>query len=330
MVRHANIFEAFNALNVLIVGDVMVDRYLSGAVDRISPEAPVPVVRLEKTDNRLGGAANVAMNIKALGATPYLASVIGADEYAAVLLDLLPANGLNSRGIAKSPSRLTTVKTRVMAGGQQLLRVDRENTEDLDKTAAAQLLAIVREILDNRAIHVIIFQDYNKGVLSYEVIRGVILEAIKRDIPTVVDPKYKNFWAYKHVTLFKPNLKEVRAQSPKEVRPTPDSLRKAAEHIHAKLGNHHTMITLSERGLYYHSQGRSEIVPTQPRLIADVCGAGDTVVSVAALGLALGLDMRQTAVLANLAGGQVCERLGVVHVDKQQLRMEYEQSLKAG
>jgi rfaE bifunctional protein kinase chain/domain len=323
MVQSKRIFDAFNRLNVLIVGDVMIDRYLTGRVDRISPEAPVPIVALEHSDNRLGGAANVALNIKALGATPYLCSVIGDDDSADLFSQLLPERALPAGGILRSPRRATTVKTRVMAGGQQLLRVDQEMTRDLDEADARGLVAKVRELLDQHDIHVVLFQDYNKGNLSAPVIRELLLEAVKRDIPTAVDPKFENFWAYRHVTLFKPNLKEIRAQLP-DVRIDKDSLRRAAGEIRKKLENQYTLITLGDQGLYYDNNGEYEILPTQPRSIADVCGAGDTVISIVALGLALGLDMRETALLANLAGGQVCERVGVVPVDKAQLEREYE------
>ncbi|MBK7870548.1 MAG: carbohydrate kinase [Saprospiraceae bacterium] len=324
MEHKSNIFEAFDQLNVLVVGDVMIDRYMSGQVERISPEAPVPVVHLQKREDRLGGAANVALNIKALGATPYLCSVIGKDRDAERMLELLPDAGLSIKGIIQSKERVTTVKTRILAGSQQLLRVDEETIEDLSKNEVTLVLDIIRTILEEKIIHVILFQDYNKGVLSQEVIRNIMLEAIKRDIPTAVDPKFKNFWAYKHVTLFKPNLKEIRSQMPEPILTESASLNKAAELVREKLGNQYTLITLSEKGLFIDHNGESLLEGTRPRQIADVSGAGDTVISVAALCLAISLDMQEIATLSNLAGGQVCERLGVVPVDKIQLQQEYE------
>ena len=329
MVPSKRIFEAFQRLNVLVIGDVMIDRYLTGHVDRISPEAPVPIVALDHRDNRLGGAANVALNIKALGATPYLCSVIGDDDNADAFLHLMPHHELPVQGILRSPRRTTTVKTRVMAGGQQLLRVDQEITRDLEEADARALLDQVRKLLDSCSIDVILFQDYNKGNLSGPVIREVIREAVKRDIPTAVDPKFNNFWTYRQVTLFKPNLKEIRAQLP-GVQVERSALRRAAEQIRKKIDNRYTLITLGEQGLYYDHDGAYEILPTQPRPIADVCGAGDTVISTVALGLALGLDLHETALLANLAGGQVCERIGVVPVDKAQLEREFEALLNEG
>ncbi len=330
MTYNSDIFGSFSKLNILIVGDVMIDRYLEGDVSRISPEAPVPVVQLNKSDNRLGGAANVALNVKALGGTAFLCSVVGQDESGKQFLELLPQNGLSNRYIFQSPDRKTTVKTRILANSQQLLRVDSEDTQDLNKREAEQFIKSIKDLLDAKDIHLILFQDYNKGVLSRKVINEVMLESIKRDIPTAVDPKYKNFWAYKHVTLFKPNLKEIRAQMSAKVDPADmGSLGKAAEEVRSRLGNQITLITLSEKGLFIDDKGQGHIVPTQPRTIADVCGAGDTVISIAAMGLALKMDAKEIAVLANLSGGQVCERVGVVPVDLEQLKREYQVLIKS-
>jgi rfaE bifunctional protein kinase chain/domain len=316
-------FDAFNQVNILIVGDVMIDRYLRGNVTRISPEAPVPVVNLEGEDLRLGGAANVALNVRAMGATPILCSVVGDDEDGQVFRQLLPEYGMSNQSIIHSKARRTTVKTRVMAGAQHLLRLDQEDTHDLNDAEAEQLLEVIEQVLDTQEIHVILFQDYNKGILIPKIIREVILESIRRGIPTAVDPKFNNFWAYKQITLFKPNLKEIRAQSPQPVQTTLGSLQTAATYIKAQLGNQHTLITLSEKGLFLETAGKGSIIPTEPRAVADVCGAGDTVISIVALGLGLKLDLQETALLANLAGGQVCEKVGVVPVDKEQLMAEY-------
>lgn len=316
-------FDAFNQVNVLIVGDVMIDRYLRGNVTRISPEAPVPVVNLEGEDLRLGGAANVALNVRAMGATPILCSVVGDDEDGQIFRQLLPEYGMSNQSIIHSKTRRTTVKTRVMAGAQHLLRLDQEDTHDLNDAEAEQLLEVIEQVLDTQEIHVILFQDYNKGILIPKIIREVILESIRRGIPTAVDPKFNNFWAYKQITLFKPNLKEIRAQSPQPVQTNLASLQAAATYIKAQLGNQHTLITLSEKGLFLETAGKGSIIPTEPRAVADVCGAGDTVISIVALGLGLKLDLQETALLANLAGGQVCEKVGVVPVDKEQLEVEY-------
>ena len=329
MIHSSGIFDQFNALNVLVVGDVMIDQYLTGTVNRVSPEAPVPVVLLSKKENRLGGAANVALNLKALGATPYLCGVVGNDTHGDDFLHLLPQRGLSERCIYKSTKRVTTVKTRVLADNQHLLRVDQEQQQQLSEVETTGILERVKSLLEQKEIHVILFQDYNKGVLTKRVIHELTLEAIKRDIPTAVDPKADNFWNYNHVSLFKPNLKEIRAQVPQTVDLTLESLRAASQYIEEKLGNPYTMITLSENGLYFRHKAQEAIVPTYARSVADVCGAGDTVISIAALGLALRLPMETVAVLANLAGGQVCERVGVVPVDKEQLMREYSALINA-
>lgn len=322
--RIEELFETFDSLNVLIVGDVMIDRYWTGKVDRISPEAPVPIVALHQSEARLGGAANVALNVKALGATPYLCSVIGKDDLGRKFLELLPAKSISNKHLVLSEARRTTVKTRILANNQQMLRVDEEDVTDLSEEEGKKLLKVIRNLLDQRSIHVILFQDYNKGVLSENIIREIILEGIKRDIPTAVDPKFHNFWAYKRVSLFKPNLSEINRQLPFDLETEPASLKKAVQYINSKLGNRISLITLSDKGLFIDdSQVRNELLPTQVRNIADVCGAGDAVISIAALGLALDMDIHMIAQLANIAGGQVCEQVGVAAINKLKLLEEF-------
>ncbi|MEZ5055792.1 MAG: bifunctional ADP-heptose synthase [Saprospiraceae bacterium] len=322
MENFRSIFEQFNHLNIMVVGDIMIDRYLSGKVTRISPEAPVPVVALESRENRLGGAANVALNIKALGANPILISVVGNDNEGAIFKKILPENGISSDFLHTSNSRKTTVKTRVLAASQQLLRVDAEDTHSLSGEETKELKSIISNQLDSKKVDAILLQDYNKGVLTQELIEFVIKEAQKRQIPTAVDPKKDNFWAYKGVTLFKPNLKEIRESMEKPVQTNSESLLLAGKHIRHILSNTFSMITLSEKGVFYDEENQSGIIPTIPRSIADVSGAGDTVISVATLGLACNLDIRTIAILSNLAGGQVCEKVGVVPVDKKLLLEE--------
>ncbi len=324
MIDPEKMFAAFENLNVLIVGDVMIDRYLTGKVDRISPEAPVPVVQLFQSDNRLGGAANVALNVQAMGAKAHLCSVIGKDENAELFLQLMPQENLDAVNILQSNERKTTVKTRVIASNQHLLRVDTEDTHDLSSRESKQFLAAIKSFLDRQKIDVILFQDYNKGVLTHELIKAIIEEANQRNIPTAVDPKKDNFLSYKKTTLFKPNLKEVREALPFSIDPTLASLQIASDFLRQKLNHQNTLITLSEKGIFADDGQQSMILPTQPRNITDVCGAGDTVISIAALGLALSMDLKDIALLTNLAGGQVCEKVGVVPVDKKQLKEEYE------
>ena len=301
----------------------MIDRYLWGNISRISPEAPVPVLDFKEETQRLGGAANVALNIKAMGAKPLLVSVVGKDSHATTFFDLLKEYQIWDKGIVQSPERSTTIKSRVIAQQQHLLRIDREDRHSLNETETQHLLSHVRRILHNQKIDVILFQDYNKGVLTKRVIEKVVEEALSRNIPTVVDPKSDNFWAYKNCTLFKPNLKEINQSLPFSVTADLESLQNATQHLQNKLSNAYTMITLSDKGIFCSHKDESAILPTQARQIADVCGAGDTVVSLAGLGLAIGLPIQDISVLANLAGGQVCEKVGVVPVDRMQLLAEY-------
>jgi rfaE bifunctional protein kinase chain/domain len=302
----------------------MIDRYLHGKVDRISPEAPVPIVRMTNTENRLGGAANVALNIKAMGATPILCSVIGEDSSGDNFESLLSTEGISAEGIIRSRERQTTVKTRVLSSNQHLLRVDQEDTKALSEDEASRLLKKISEVIAMEKIDLILFQDYNKGVLSAEVIKAILTEANTLNISTVVDPKYHNFLTYQQVTLFKPNLKEIREAVPFEISIDTTSLKAASDYLRNKIQHTNTLITLGDKGIFLDDGTQQLILPTQPRSIADVCGAGDTVVSIAALATAIKLDLLEIARLANLAGGQVCERVGVVPVDKVQLRKEYE------
>lgn len=327
MIDIDNILKGFKNLNILIVGDVMIDRYLKGKVNRISPEAPVPVVELQQTEDRLGGAANVALNIKALGATPYLYSIIGEDTEGVIFLKLMNESSLPIRGILTAKERKTTIKTRIMAGTQQMLRVDSEMTNDISESLQQVFIKKIQELIESKNIHAIIFQDYNKGILTVKVIREITLMAIKSEIPTIVDPKKNNFLEYRHTTLFKPNLKEIRDSVPFEVIPEPNSLKKASDYLRGYLGHKYTMITLSDKGLYWESNDEDKnslgcVYPTKTRNISDVSGAGDTVVSIAALGIASGLDKSLIAKLSNVAGGQVCEVPGVVPVNVETLSKE--------
>lgn len=325
-----SILQKLENQHVLIIGDLMLDRYLTGSVSRISPEAPVPVVLHQHTDDRLGGAANVALNVRALGSQPMLCSVVGDDADGAIFQQTLDAQGISAEGIVRSGSRRTTVKTRVLGNNQQMLRIDREDTHELSAEEERQLLDRYRTLLDTHEVQAVILQDYNKGVLTPAVIEAVIAEARQRNILTAVDPKKANFFAYRGVTLFKPNLKEIRDSAPFGVQAQPESLLQAAAYLHERLGNSLTMITLSEKGLYLGDGSRGTLHPTIARNVADVSGAGDTVISVASLALAAGLDWGIVAALSNLAGGQVCESPGVVSVDRAVLERELGEWLASG
>jgi D-glycero-beta-D-manno-heptose-7-phosphate kinase len=318
------IFQHIANQHIVVVGDVMIDRYMTGSVSRISPEAPVPVVLHQSTEDRLGGAANVALNIRALGGIPLLCSMVGEDaEGLALTQELLPAYGIDVSGCISSRLRRTTLKTRVLGNHQQMLRIDREDTHEASDSEAAYLLAGLDQLLEQYPVSAIILQDYNKGLLTSGVIAAVIERAKKRGIFTAVDPKKANFFAYTGVDLFKPNLKEVRESAPFPVLPTLESLDNAAGYLKEKLKNRYTMLTLSEKGLYLKGDTPGVLYPTIPRNIADVSGAGDTVISIATMALAAGLDVETVARLSNLAGGQVCEYPGVVPVRLEQLQSEW-------
>lgn len=319
------IFESFRSLKALIIGDVMLDSYMWGKVNRISPEAPVPVVSVNRKENRLGGAANVALNIQALGATPILCASVGKDRAGELFLDLLKKQKLSAAGIVKSKNRITTIKTRVIGNNHQLLRVDEEIESDLSSSESKKLLDLISKIIGKEKIDVIIFEDYDKGLITEDLVEKVIRLARKKKIPTVVDPKKKNFHNYKGATLFKPNLKEFKegAKVDFDHRDVKE-LKKAVDLFRNKQNIDTILITMSELGVFVNNGKVSKMIPAHIRSIADVSGAGDTVVSVAALCLALNLNPVVTASIANLAGGLVCEKVGVVPVDKAQLHKEME------
>lgn len=319
------IFADFNTLNILIVGDVMLDSYIWGAVERISPEAPVPVVNVKKRDVRLGGAANVALNVQALGATPIMVALCGDDDAGKRLQQIITNQKLSTEGIVVSAARPTTVKTRVIASSQHIVRVDDESDKPSSAEEERALLARIEKLLP--ACQAVIFEDYDKGVLSAALIEQTVALAKKQGIPTIVDPKKRNFLAYKQVTLFKPNLKEMREGLKVELEAgNQKQLESAIEILKAKLAVEGVMATLSEHGVYIDYQNEKIKLPAHPREIADVSGAGDTVVSIAALAVALGLSPKQIVGLSNLGGGLVCQYVGVVPIDKEELLAEAQQA----
>ncbi|CAM4228952.1 D-glycero-beta-D-manno-heptose-7-phosphate kinase [Cytophagaceae bacterium 50C-KIRBA] len=321
-----DIFKGFDQLQVLVIGDLMIDAYTWGKVSRISPEAPVPVVQVIKKEARLGGAGNVVMNIASLGAKPWVVSVVGDDEAGMQLKSLLEREGISLSGIVEEKGRTTSIKERIIAGSQQLLRVDSETDKSVQLVSSQALLEKVKACIQK--VDVIIFEDYDKGVLNEQFIQEVITLARKRGIPTVVDPKKRNFFNYRGATLFKPNLHELRDG----LGLFPEDLegQKLLETVHQfkeSQGFDGVFVTLSERGVLMDLGQEQVRIPAHIRQIADVSGAGDTVISIAACALALGLPARHIASLANLGGGLVCESLGVVPIDKELLKKEAESHL---
>ncbi|TNE54185.1 MAG: D-glycero-beta-D-manno-heptose-7-phosphate kinase [Bacteroidetes bacterium] len=322
--RASRIIQQFEGKHVLVLGDVMLDAYLIGKVSRISPEAPVPIVGLQQEDQRLGGAANVALNLVSLGAKTTICSVIGNDSEGRKLIDLLHENEISSEGIIDSPNRKTTIKTRVLADHQQLIRIDSEQCDDISSELTGQLIKKIEQLLQN-GVDALIFEDYNKGVLTEELIQQVIALCKKYQVITTVDPKKKNFFSYQGVDLFKPNLKELKEgldlQFDIQDR---DSFRNAVKALQQKLAHRITFITLSEHGVFIDDQQEEHFLPAHLRNISDVSGAGDTVISVATLCMCIDLPIEKVAAISNLAGGLVCEKSGVVSILPQELMQQME------
>ena len=323
------IVEQFKQKRILVIGDVMIDSYLRGNVNRVSPEAPVPIVSLQKEEDRLGGAANVAINLVSMGASAIICSVIGNDKSGDKMLELLEENTISAEGLIFSSSRQTTVKTRIIGNNQHLLRVDSEQTNDINSSEEDELIAKVHSILESK-IDAIIFEDYNKGVLTENVIEKIITLANSKGVYTTVDPKNKNFFAYKNVSLFKPNLKELKEGVGMNFTFSDnEQFENAVSKLESKLNNTVSFVTLSEHGVFIKDGKEQHYIPAHIRNIADVSGAGDTVISIATLCLTAGLPIKEIAEIANLAGGLVCEKSGVVSIDKDLLIEEVELAIRS-
>lgn len=313
---------------ILIVGDVMVDTYMWGDVSRISPEAPVPIVSINRHEKRLGGAANVALNIQSLGAMPVICTVLGKDDNATDFQQIMYNHDMDKRGIICSDDRITTVKTRVIGNMMHIVRVDEEVTTPLSGSDEDSLIERIERIFKTLPINAIILQDYDKGCLSPKIIDHVTRLAQRKHVITTVDPKHRNFKNYHDVTLFKPNLKELKEGLNIEIDETSTEtikcdLDKAARLLHERQHIEIVMITLSSKGVYVcdfrNETPHSFILPAHLRTISDVSGAGDTVISVITLALSMGIDIETSVRYANMAGGIVCEQVGVVPIDKERL-----------
>jgi rfaE bifunctional protein kinase chain/domain len=323
MMNFENLFNQFSSLHVAVIGDVMLDTYWWGNVDRISPEAPVPVVAMHHREQRIGGAGNVALYTTSLGAQTNLFTVTGNDDDANILTTLLQQHNINTDYIVRSDKRITTNKIRVMSRNQQMLRLDSEITNDILKEDEIQLLKNFSTYINKEKPAVAIFEDYNKGVLTPTLIQSLIKICKQNDIITSVDPKRKNFFEYKNVDIFKPNLKEVKDGLNILVDDiSPTLLETIHSELHSLLQHKISLITLSEKGIFIHDENTANIIPAHVRNIADVSGAGDTVIAVASLVYAATKNILLTAEIANLAGGIVCEDVGTVAINKQKLLEE--------
>lgn len=317
------LFSEISKLKVAVIGDVMLDTYWWGTVDRISPEGPVPVVAVTKKEHRIGGAGNVALNVQALGAKVVLITLLGKDEEGQKLNSLLKENNIDTAYILFSDERVTTNKIRIVGRNQQMMRLDAEHVHDLERKEEENLIKKIEKYVSEINPDVIILQDYNKGILTEAVIKKVIDLCSTQNIICTADPKRKNFFSYKNVTLFKPNLKEVKESFhilSDEV--NEKMLSEMHRQLKQKLNQGISLITLSDKGMFYQNETESKIIPSHLRNVADVSGAGDTVIAVASLLYAATKDIHLTAEIANIAGGLVCEIVGTAAIDKEKLLEE--------
>lgn len=310
--RKKQLFANFKDKKIIVVGDLMLDRYLWGTVTRVSPEAPVPVVEIESEATRLGGAANVAHNLATLGAVALPIGVIGDDNSGALLVDHLKKMNFATDGIIRYKSRATTVKTRIIAHDQHVVRADRESKNNISGELCQQLLQKLRSMIDN--CDAIIVQDYNKGLLTPELIAGIVRFATKNNKIVTADPKFDNFFEYKKVTVFKPNRKETEQALGKRLTSDND-LKQASYYLKKKLSCENVLITLGAKGMcLLESDNEFTIISTKAQKVHDVSGAGDTVISTLTLALVAGANMKEATTVANYAAGIVCSNVGVVPI----------------
>lgn len=325
MENFQELFKKFSSIKVGVIGDVMLDTYMWGDVDRISPEAPVPIVSLKNKDHRIGGAGNVALNIQSLSAKAFVLSVTGDDDDADKLNSLFTSQNINCSYCLRSTERITTNKTRVISRNQHMMRLDAEITNDLCREDEEKLIELFEQFVEKEKPDVVVLEDYNKGVLTEAMIQVVISICKKAGVVTAVDPKRKNFLGYKGVDIFKPNLKEVKeALNLLFTDVNLKLLQDIHSELHHLLHNKISFITLSEKGVFYQQDITSAIIPSHLRSIADVSGAGDTVIAVASLVYTATKNVHLMAEVANIAGGLVCEEVGTVAIDKQKLLQECE------
>ncbi len=320
-----NILDSFRRKRIAVIGDIMLDKYIFGHVSRISPEYPVPVVDVTHEDHRLGGAANVALNTLSLGAETLLIGITGADSNREILLDLFRNRGLATEGLVCDPSRPTTCKTRILSQNHHITRVDFESRKEVDNEIEQAILGSFDAILDS--IDAIVLEDYNKGLLSSQIIQHIITSAQQRNVPVLVDPKLRNFFAYKGCSVFKPNLLEMAASLGIVLHNNDDEVEQACRLLHEKIKAETIIVTRGEKGMTIYNGSFTHIEATSLE-VADVSGAGDTVIGTLALGAASGVDIVTNATIANLAAGTVCQEVGAVPVRPEKLLKAYQEHLQ--
>ncbi len=322
------LFNDFSKIKVAVIGDVMLDTYWWGKVDRISPEAPVPVVAVTKREQRIGGAGNVALNLVSLGAHVNVLTVLGKDDDGEQLTTLFNQNNIGAKYIVTSTDRITTNKIRIISRNQHMMRLDAEMQTDITQNDEEKLLYAFEEYIAAESPDIVILEDYNKGVLTQTVVTKIIALCKQHHILTAVDPKRKNFFSYVGVDIFKPNLKEaVEGLNILTDVVSLSLLKDIHLLLQEKLKHKISFITLSEKGVFYNDNNSSSLIPTHIRSIADVSGAGDTVIAVASLVYAATKNVKLMAEVANIAGGLVCEEVGTVAINKESLLKECEELL---
>lgn len=326
---YEKIFDRFKNDTIMVIGDVMVDTYLIGRVERISPEAPVPICEVYDRQYKLGGALNVALNLQRLGAKPIICSVIGDDDTGKIFSKLMKNNLLDESCIVTSPKRKTTNKIRVMGENHQMLRIDEESKSELDTTSYLQLVKQLEIVIKNQSINAIIFEDYDKGVIN-KVLIDRVFELTKGKIPVYSDPKYKNFNLYHDIELFKPNLSEFKNGLKIDFGSEDifSCLKKHCNKLHEEKNINKIMVTMGDRGMFISVKNGDQLhIKTTPRNVVDVSGAGDAVISIATLMDIEGCNLGFTAFISNIAGGIVCEEVGVVTVNKDRILKEIKTSI---
>ncbi|MDP8208558.1 MAG: D-glycero-beta-D-manno-heptose-7-phosphate kinase [Candidatus Electryonea clarkiae] len=314
--------DAFNDLNIIVIGDLMLDRYIWGKVSRISPEAPVPVVDVNEEAERPGGAGNVVLNLTSVGAKCVPIGIIGDDLDGAALTDQLAIHGATITGVVCAENRPTTVKTRIIADNQHVVRIDHESVDQISPTVETALLERIEKVISSA--DAIILQDYNKGVMTKRVIHGAIELAKSNNIPVTVDPKFNNFFEYRGATVFKPNLKEAESALGRPLS-NDQAIDRASGELLARLQVDQVLLTRGSDGMTLYRMGKEMVhIPTQAQQIHDVSGAGDTVISILTLAIAAGIAPDESARLANASAGYVVGEVGVVPITREALLTMHE------
>ena len=321
-----NLKKKFYGKRIAVIGDMMLDCYFWGGVGRISPEAPVPVVEVDKEFYRFGGATNVVYNISTLGGIPVPIGITGQDNEGKILRRLLSESKISDKSIIIDKSRPTTAKTRVIANKQHVVRIDKEKTDPISKSVEKKLIEVLKKEI--KKLDAVILQDYNKGVLTKTLIEEVITIANESKKIISIDPKFNNFFSYKNVTVFKPNKKETGDALGISIN-SDEEINAAGFRLLKELNSKYVLMTLSEKGIALFERNKPvRRIPTKSRKVADVSGAGDTVISTLTIALTAGADIYDAAYLANFAGGLVCQEVGIVPIEINTLFDAVTQELK--